>query len=86
MVAGGGGGRKWWWLLVAGGGGYRWRWPEVVVASSGGGGGCRWWWWWPEGIFVINNRLEGMKFNSTSFEKEWPNPQMKEFMELNSIP
>ena len=93
-------GARWRWLPVvvvtdAGGGCRWWRWPEVVV-FAGGGGGDRWWWLpvavaggggcrWPEGIFVINKRLEGMEFNSIPFEKEWANPQMKEFMELNSI-
>ena len=91
-VPGGGGCRSWWSLPVvavagAGGGCRWWRWAEVVV-FAGGGGGDRWWWLpvavaggggcrWPEGIFVINKRLEGMEFNSIPFEKEGANPQVK---------
>ena len=76
-----GGGRWWWWWLLVAGGGCRWRWPKVMVVADGGQRR-----WWPEGIFVINKRLEEMEFNSISFEKEWVNQQVKEFMELNSIP
>ena len=64
--------------MVVGGDGQKWWWLPVAVAVVGR--------WWPEGIFVINKIFEGMEFNSIPFEKEWANPQGKEFMELNFIP